>query len=123
MVFNPTHSQVILRYKENGGRIEPYTIVIMIPAGILSLTLIVEILFLGRDGILVYCKTFCKENETMCPYYVSDSDGNWIYNNEKQQGICLPKTSKTRLKLLSIIQLLPCNYCLAIIALQLLPCN
>jgi hypothetical protein len=29
MVFNLTHSQVILRYKENGGRIEPYTIVIM----------------------------------------------------------------------------------------------
>jgi hypothetical protein len=30
MVFNLTHSQLILRYKENGGRIEPYTIVIMI---------------------------------------------------------------------------------------------
>jgi hypothetical protein len=29
MVFNLTHSQVILQYKENGGRIEPYTIVIM----------------------------------------------------------------------------------------------
>jgi hypothetical protein len=29
MVFNLTHSQLILRYKENGGRIEPYTIVIM----------------------------------------------------------------------------------------------
>jgi hypothetical protein len=29
MVFNLTHSQIILRYKENGGRIEPYTIVIM----------------------------------------------------------------------------------------------
>jgi hypothetical protein len=28
MVFNLTHSQIILRYKENGGRIEPYTIVI-----------------------------------------------------------------------------------------------
>jgi hypothetical protein len=27
MVFNLTHSQIILRYKENGGRIEPYTIV------------------------------------------------------------------------------------------------
>jgi hypothetical protein len=24
MVFNLTHSQVIMRYKENGGRIEPY---------------------------------------------------------------------------------------------------
>jgi hypothetical protein len=31
MVFNLTHSQIILRYKENGGRIEPYTIVIMTP--------------------------------------------------------------------------------------------
>jgi hypothetical protein len=30
MVFNLTHSQIILRYKENGGRIEPYTIVIMV---------------------------------------------------------------------------------------------
>jgi hypothetical protein len=30
MVFNLTHSQIILRYKENGGRIEPYTIVIML---------------------------------------------------------------------------------------------
>jgi hypothetical protein len=30
MVFNLTHSQLILRYKENGGRIEPYTIVIMV---------------------------------------------------------------------------------------------
>jgi hypothetical protein len=29
MVVNLTHSQIILRYKENGGRIEPYTIVIM----------------------------------------------------------------------------------------------
>jgi hypothetical protein len=29
MVFNLTLSQRILRYKENGGRIEPYTIVIM----------------------------------------------------------------------------------------------
>jgi hypothetical protein len=31
MVFNLTHAQVILRYKENGrgGRIEPYTIVII----------------------------------------------------------------------------------------------
>jgi hypothetical protein len=29
MVFLLTHSQVILQYKENGGRIEPYTIVIM----------------------------------------------------------------------------------------------
>jgi hypothetical protein len=29
MVFNLTHSQLILRYKENGGRIEPYNIVIM----------------------------------------------------------------------------------------------
>jgi hypothetical protein len=29
MVFNLTHSQLILRYKENGGRIKPYTIVIM----------------------------------------------------------------------------------------------
>jgi hypothetical protein len=29
MVFNLTHSQLILRYKENGGIIEPYTIVIM----------------------------------------------------------------------------------------------
>jgi hypothetical protein len=29
MVFNLTHSQIILRYKENGGRIEPYTILIM----------------------------------------------------------------------------------------------
>jgi hypothetical protein len=24
MVFNHTHSQILLRYKENGGRIEPY---------------------------------------------------------------------------------------------------
>jgi hypothetical protein len=31
MVFNLTHSQLILRYKENGGIIEPYTIVIMAP--------------------------------------------------------------------------------------------
>jgi hypothetical protein len=30
MVFNLTHSQIILQYKENGGRIEPYTIVIMV---------------------------------------------------------------------------------------------
>jgi hypothetical protein len=30
MVVNLTHSQIILRYKENGGRIEPYTIVIMV---------------------------------------------------------------------------------------------
>jgi hypothetical protein len=30
MVFNLTHSQIILRYKENGGRIESYTIVIML---------------------------------------------------------------------------------------------
>jgi hypothetical protein len=30
MVFNLTHSQLILRYKEKGGRIEPYTIVIMV---------------------------------------------------------------------------------------------
>jgi hypothetical protein len=30
MVFNLTHSQLILRYKENGGRIESYTIVIML---------------------------------------------------------------------------------------------
>jgi hypothetical protein len=29
MVFNLTHSQLILRYKENGGRIKPYTIVII----------------------------------------------------------------------------------------------
>jgi hypothetical protein len=29
MVVNLTHSQIILLYKENGGRIEPYTIVIM----------------------------------------------------------------------------------------------
>jgi hypothetical protein len=29
MVFNFTHSQFILRYKENGGKIEPYSIVIM----------------------------------------------------------------------------------------------
>jgi hypothetical protein len=35
MVFNLTHSQIILRYKENGGRIEPYTIVIM-PAVVFS---------------------------------------------------------------------------------------
>jgi hypothetical protein len=33
MVFNLTHSQLILRYKENGGRIEPYTIVIMLFTG------------------------------------------------------------------------------------------
>jgi hypothetical protein len=26
MVFNHTHSQILLRYKENGGRIEPYGI-------------------------------------------------------------------------------------------------
>jgi hypothetical protein len=32
MVFNLTHSQLILRYKENGGRIEPYTIIIMMGA-------------------------------------------------------------------------------------------
>jgi hypothetical protein len=30
MVITLTHSQLILRYQENGGRIEPYTIVIMV---------------------------------------------------------------------------------------------
>jgi hypothetical protein len=38
MVFNLTHSQIILRYKENGSRIEPYTIVIMIKLFLLIVT-------------------------------------------------------------------------------------
>jgi hypothetical protein len=51
MVFNLTHSQLILRYKENGGRIEPYTIVIM------GLILWVHILhqFLAIVLLKVYC--------------------------------------------------------------------
>jgi hypothetical protein len=54
MVFNLTHSQIILQYKENGGRIEPYTIVIMSFRQILGMES--EILWESEiTPTLVYC--------------------------------------------------------------------
>jgi hypothetical protein len=56
MVFNLTHSQIIIEkrkiYKENGGRIEPYTIVIM---GLIIWTLLLR-------QLVVVATTSCRDN-------------------------------------------------------------